>query len=65
MHSALAEARSRGSHGFVDAFPSVDNAACNALCARLGFHDLGEAEVEYPKGRMMQARHWRYDLESP
>lgn len=62
-HLALDQARARGSHRFVDAFPSVDNQASNALCARLGFRDFGEVEVEYPKGHMMQARHWRFDLE--
>jgi len=59
----LDEARTRDRHRFVDAFPAVDNVASNALCRRLGFRDLGDAEVEYPKGSMMRARHWRFDLE--
>lgn len=62
MRLALDAARSRNRHGFMDAFPSVDNGASNAVCRRLGFRFLGEAEVEYPKGRMMRAQHWRFDL---
>ncbi|MCK8115741.1 GNAT family N-acetyltransferase [Anaerosoma tenue] len=59
---ALEAARSRRRHRFVDAFPAVDNGASNALCRRLGFRLLGEVEIEYPKGRMMHAMHWRLDL---
>lgn len=59
---ALAEARSRHRHRFVEAFPAADNVASNALCERLGFRCLGGVEVEYPKGRMMHATHWRMDL---
>ena len=59
----LDEAHSRNAHRYIDAFPALANVASNALCRRLGFCDLGEADVEYPKGRMMRARHWRFDLE--
>lgn len=59
---ALASARSRRRHRFVDVFPAVDNDASNAVCRRLSFRRLGEVEVEYPKGRMMRAMHWRLDL---
>jgi RimJ/RimL family protein N-acetyltransferase len=62
---ALESAAGRGMHRWVDAFPSVDNAASNALCRRLGFEDLGEAEVEYPKGHWMRSTHWRFDLQPP
>jgi len=64
-HLALDDAAERGRHRVVDAFPSVDNVASNALCSRLGFTSLGEVDVEYPKGRMMRAVHWRFDLEAP
>lgn len=60
---ALDEARGRGRHRYADAFPALGNEASNALCRRLGFADIGETEVEYPKGRLMKARHWRLDLE--
>lgn len=59
----LDEARARHRYRFVDAFPAVANAASNALCRSLGFLDLGQEDVEYPKGQTMRARHWRYDLE--
>lgn len=61
---ALDEARWRHRHRWVDAFPSVDNAASDALCRRLGFTALGEVDVEYPKGHMMRSRHWRLDLDA-
>ena len=50
----LDEARRRGRHREVHAFPSVDNVASNALCRTLGFHRLGELEVEYPQGHLMR-----------
>jgi RimJ/RimL family protein N-acetyltransferase len=49
-------------HRYVHAFPSVDNAASNALCCRLGFVLLAEADVEYPKGHSFRANDWRLDL---
>lgn len=58
----LEDARARHAHRYMDAFPHVDNVASNALCASLGFADLGVEDVEYPKGSMMPARHWRLDL---
>jgi RimJ/RimL family protein N-acetyltransferase len=58
----LDRARMRGLHRFAHAFPSVGNAASNALCARLGFELLGSVEVEYPKGSMMCSNDWRLDL---
>lgn len=48
----------------MDAFPSVDNAASNAVCRKVGFAFVGPCEVEYPKGRMMQANDWRLGLRS-
>lgn len=59
---AIEEARARARHRFLDAFPAEDNVASNALCRRLGFDSLGPVAVEYPKGRMMRAVHWRLDL---
>jgi RimJ/RimL family protein N-acetyltransferase len=58
----LEHARMRVRHRFVHAFPSVANAASDALCRRLGFESLGEVEVEYPKGVMMRSNDWRMDL---
>ena len=55
------DVRRRGAHRHLHAFPSVDNAASNALCRTLGFELLGEVEVEYPKGRLMRSNDWRLD----
>lgn len=64
VRQMLAEARARKRHRFAGAFPSVENAASNAVCRTLGFVCLGEVEIEYPKGHMMRADHWRLDLEA-
>ena len=58
----LERVRERRGHRFLHAFPSVGNAASNALCERLGFENRGGAEVEYPKGAMMRSNDWRMDL---
>lgn len=60
---SLDEARARHLHRFVDAHPSVDNVASNAVCRALGFANMGEVEVEFPKGHEMAAVHWRFDLQ--
>ena len=59
------DARSRGTHRWLHALPSVDNVASNALCRTLGFELVGEAEVDYPRGHMMQSNDWRLDLAAP
>ena len=60
---ALEAARVDGTHRFVHAFPSVDNAPSNALCRRLGFELVGEAiPFEYPPGNVMHCNDWRFDL---
>jgi RimJ/RimL family protein N-acetyltransferase len=61
---ALADARERHIHRTVHAFPSRDNAASNAVCRSLGFALLGEADVEYPKGRVMHSNDWCLDIEA-
>lgn len=58
----LDDARLRGIHRTVHAFPSVTNTASNALCRTLGFAKLGEVDVEYPVGRTMHSNDWRFDL---
>lgn len=62
MTLVLDRARARGLGRPMHAFPSVDNAASNALCRHLGFESLGEVEVEYPKGHMMRSVDWRLEL---
>jgi RimJ/RimL family protein N-acetyltransferase len=58
----IAMARSERRHPFLHAFPSVENAASNAICRKLGFTLLGECELEYPPGRLMRCSDWRLRL---
>lgn len=62
---AIERVRNQAAHRYLHAFPSVGNVASNALCATLGFTLLGEVEVEYPVGQMMQSNNWRLDLTLP
>ncbi|MFF6793265.1 GNAT family N-acetyltransferase [Streptomyces filamentosus] len=63
---AVAErARAAGLHRHLHAFPSVENAASNAVCRRAGFELLGEQDLEYPPGRPMRCNDWRLDLLGP
>jgi RimJ/RimL family protein N-acetyltransferase len=48
-------------HRRVHAFPSVDNAPSNAVCARAGFVLVGPCRFEYPPGRWMECNDWRFD----
>ncbi|MFE5795339.1 GNAT family N-acetyltransferase [Streptomyces sp. NPDC056503] len=60
---AVAErARAAGLHRHLLAFPSVANAASNAVCRKAGFELLGEEDFEYPPGRPMRCNAWRLDL---
>ncbi len=63
MRLMIADARTKDPHRPLHAFPSVENAASNALCRRLGLRLLGEEEFEYPKGRSMRSNDWC--LEAP
>ena len=56
-------ARSAGRHRFLHAFPSVENAASNAVCRKLGFTLVEEAmEFEFPPGNLLRCNDWRLDL---
>jgi RimJ/RimL family protein N-acetyltransferase len=59
---AIALARSERKHRFLHAFPSVDNAASNGICRKVGFTLVEECEFEYPPGSFMQSNDWRLDL---
>ena len=56
--------RGEGKHRYLHAFPSVENAASNAICRKLGFELLDEHDFEYPKdsGHVMHCNDWRLDL---
>lgn len=55
-------ARAAGKHRYLHAFPSVENAASNAVCRKAGFTLLGAVEFEYPAGHMMTCHDWQLDL---
>ena len=58
----IRKARSDHRHQFMHAFPSVSNAASNAICRKLGFSLMEEAQVEYPPGNKLIVNDWRFDL---
>ena len=47
---------------FLHAFPSVHNAASNAICRKSGFLFRGFLNFEYPPGNMMCCNDWSFDL---
>jgi len=55
-------ARSERDRRFMHAYPSVENAASNAICMKLGFTMLGAHDFEYPKGSLLRCNDWRLDL---
>jgi RimJ/RimL family protein N-acetyltransferase len=59
---AIALARLEQTRRFLHAFPSVDNAASNAICRKLGFTLVEACEFEYPPGRFMRCNAWRLEL---
>jgi RimJ/RimL family protein N-acetyltransferase len=60
----LERARAEQKHRFVHAFPSIDNAASNAICKKMGFILQNEIDFEYPSGtgRFMRSNDWCLDL---
>ncbi|MFF4383124.1 GNAT family N-acetyltransferase [Kitasatospora sp. NPDC001547] len=62
--AAVAAARREAAHPHLHAFPSVDNPASNAVCAKAGFTLLGETDFEFPPGRLMRSNNWRVNLRS-
>ena len=59
---AIEAARSERGHRYLHAVPSVDNAASNAVCRKLGFALVGECEYEFPPGNPMRGNEWRLDV---
>lgn len=58
----LDRAAADSSRTYLHAFPSVDNAASNAICRKAGFVLLEALDFEYPRGHMMRCNDWRADL---
>ncbi|HEY0717761.1 MAG TPA: GNAT family N-acetyltransferase [Streptosporangiaceae bacterium] len=55
-------AAAQGRHRYLHAFPSVDNAASNAICRKVGFVLSGQCDFEYPAGHLMRSYDWVLDL---
>lgn len=55
-------ARAERKHRHLHAFPSVENAASNAICRKLGFELLKAHDFEYPPGSWMRCNDWRLEL---
>jgi RimJ/RimL family protein N-acetyltransferase len=62
---AIEAARESGRRRAVHAFPNVENAPSNAICAKLGFTLLGAREFEFPPGHAMRCNDWRLELGTP
>lgn len=62
--AGAAHAATQQKHRYLHAFPSVDNAASNAICRKAGFTPVGECDFEYPVGHPMRSNDWRLDLTS-
>jgi RimJ/RimL family protein N-acetyltransferase len=60
--AAIAHARRQPKYQFMHAFPSVENAASNAICRKLGFTLVEECQFEFPPGHSMTVNDWRLDL---
>lgn len=60
--AVIEHARREPRFRFMHAFPSVTNAASNAICRKLGFTLVEECQFEYPPGRSMTVNDWRLDL---
>jgi RimJ/RimL family protein N-acetyltransferase len=59
----IAEVRAERRHRFLHAFPSVENAASNAVCRKVGFTLLEEAiDFEFPPGNLLRCNDWRLDV---
>ena len=59
---ALAQAAADAKHRLIYAFPAVENAPSNVVCAKLGFTQLGTESLEYPPGTWMECAVWRREL---
>ncbi|WP_044639995.1 GNAT family N-acetyltransferase [Risungbinella massiliensis] len=62
--AAIANASDQQKHRYIHAFPSIHNAASNAICRKLNFSFIAECPFEYPLGSIMQCNDWCFDLKS-
>jgi RimJ/RimL family protein N-acetyltransferase len=57
----IARLRNDGGSELIHAYPSVGNAASNALCEKLGFELAGQASFPY-RGTELRCNHWQLRL---
>lgn len=62
MKLLIERIRAEGTHRFLHATTTIDNAASNALCRKLGFELAREIDYEYPPGNPVRGNDWRLDL---
>lgn len=64
VRAVLDRARATGRWDVVHAFPSVTNAASNAVCRKLEFERIGEQNFPLPwaPNKILRCNHWRLDL---
>ncbi|KQX08575.1 MULTISPECIES: GNAT family N-acetyltransferase [unclassified Leifsonia] len=65
LMAALEHARFVGGRRSVHAFPRIDNAASNAICAKAGMTLSGEIDFEYPPGNPIRCNDWMFTLAPP
>jgi RimJ/RimL family protein N-acetyltransferase len=56
---AIVNANIEQKHGFIHAFPSINNAASNTVCRKLNSSLMSQCEFEYPLGNIMQCNNWQ------
>jgi hypothetical protein len=56
--------RGEGTCRYLHATPTLENAASNAVCRKLGFELRKEFDFEFPPGNPMRGNDWRLDLEA-
>jgi len=54
--------RTKEKHRFLHAFPSINNAASNAICRKVGVIFQRETDFEFPPGHLMGCNDWRLEL---
>jgi RimJ/RimL family protein N-acetyltransferase len=62
MNQLLPIARAERLRRFVHAYPMTVNAPSNAICRKLGFELLGEADFPARGGMTLRVNVWRFDL---
>ncbi|HJP78370.1 MAG TPA: GNAT family N-acetyltransferase [Pseudonocardiaceae bacterium] len=62
LRLVVEDARKVARHGCLHAFPSIHNAASNAVCRKVGMTLAGEVDFEYPKGNPIRGNDWYLEL---